>query len=312
MSSEINKKTDNFLQEFNGIKSIIRSKIDNIQPPSNGDTSEILKANLDEIQSDLERMKFLLAEGSLFLPSYTLKSAQDAFNQLTKDYEQKHDELIPRKKFSFAKKTRPPNSELHRGDKKHSQDVIDFVKSSSSSPSALHNKSTDADPTKSVSFKDLTGMSIRNTKEEGESIDVTGKDVTIVNLIDCDIEIQGSPKTVYIDNLRNCSIKVGPVSASIMVYNCNDSRLHLVAQQLRIHNTKNCQFYIHISSRSIIEDCSGLKFGQLKPWYDGMNCDFEKAALDINRNNWQCIDDFNWPSKSLKSPNYELILESDQ
>src|SRR5687767_11288244 len=110
MSSEINKKTDSFLEQFNRIKSSLRSKIDSIQHSalggSNGDPNEALKAELDEIERNLDQMKLLLTEGSLFLPSYTLKSAQDAFNQLTKDFQLRRDELVPRKKFSFAKKTR--------------------------------------------------------------------------------------------------------------------------------------------------------------------------------------------------------------
>lgn len=307
MSSEINKKTDIFLEEFNRLKSTVKHELEDIRPSidtgeGKGDAKEELKVAIGDIEQNLLRMKNLLAEGALFLPSYTLKSAQDSFNQLTKDFQQKHDELIPRKKFTFGQKTRPLDTELTQVFKKQSEDAIDFVKSQS-----LENR---ADPTKSVEFKNNRSKSVRNFKEE--KIDVTGKEVTIVDMVDCDIEIQGSPKTVYVNRLINCTLKLGPVSASVMVHDCEGTQFYFAAQQLRIHNTKKSVFFIHVSSRCIIEDCDGLKFGRYKLWYDNISEDFAKAELDMDKNNWQCIDDFNWPSKGLKSPNYDLLTESNQ
>jgi hypothetical protein len=45
--------------------------------------------------------------------------------------------------------------------------------------------------------------------------------------------------------------------------------------------------------------------------YENMEHHFKIAGLDINRNNWNLVDDFNWLASDKPSPNWH-ILKADK
>ena len=43
--------------------------------------------------------------------------------------------------------------------------------------------------------------------------------------------------------------------------------------------------------------------------YDGLDEQFTKLGLDINTNNWNQLDDFNWLASDQPSPNWSILSE---
>jgi hypothetical protein len=82
---------------------------------------------------------------------------------------------------------------------------------------------------------------------------VTQQVVGIFRMEDSTVILKGSPSAVHVRGLRNCKLLTGPVSGSIFVDHCQSCTFVLACQQLRIHTTTDSSFYIHVTSKAIIE-----------------------------------------------------------
>uniref|UniRef100_A0A0K8TAQ4 C-CAP/cofactor C-like domain-containing protein n=1 Tax=Lygus hesperus TaxID=30085 RepID=A0A0K8TAQ4_LYGHE len=99
---------------------------------------------------------------------------------------------------------------------------------------------------------------------------------------------------------------------SVMVEHSVNGVFAFPCQQLRVHNTKSTDFHIHVTTRAIIEDTTGVRFGPYRYSYDGLDAHYEESGLDRDRNNWDDIDDFNWLVNNKQSPNWTKIPQEDQ
>lgn len=152
----------------------------------------------------------------------------------------------------------------------------------------------------------ITGF--KNFKDETKTLDaesVDSKDVVLDSMNNCKVFIKGSPCSLRILNLKNCFIFCGPVSSSVFISECNNCVFQIACQQSRIHDSTECMVFLHVTSRSVIENSSKLKFGCFSWEYDELGEDFKKSGLDLNTNNWNQVDDFDCLVKP--SPNYTLI-----
>ena len=93
-----------------------------------------------------------------------------------------------------------------------------------------------------------------------DAFNVNRKDVAIENLQQCEIFLKGVPSSLQIKNLHTCVLIVGPCSRSILIDQCKQCEFALACQQLRIHNSNECDFYVHITAQPIIEDSYDLRF----------------------------------------------------
>ncbi|CAI9592299.1 unnamed protein product, partial [Staurois parvus] len=112
--------------------------------------------------------------------------------------------------------------------------------------------------------------------------------------------------------LSGCRVLCGPVSTSIFVDNCRDCLFAFPCQQLRTHTTRDSRFYLHVTSRAIIEDCTNLRFSPFTWSYPEILEDYRLSGLDRSRNNWDQVDDFNWLAMGVKSPNWSVIPEEER
>lgn len=150
------------------------------------------------------------------------------------------------------------------------------------------------------------------TKHDNEFLtlsnaDVEKKDVVLSSLTGCRVLIQGSPSTVHVTSVQDCIILCGPTSGSVFVDDCLKSTIVVACHQLRVHRTSNTSFYLRVTSRAIIEDCSSVQFAPYNWMYAGLDEDFRKAGLDQQRNNWNAVDDFNWLAADKQSPNWSVM-----
>lgn len=155
-------------------------------------------------------------------------------------------------------------------------------------------------------LRDNIGLSGLTGEERTlNSDEIEQKEVVLDSLTDCLISIQGAPSALRLINLQQCKIFSGPASGSVFISNCQQCQMQIAGHQLRIHDTVDCDIYQHVRSRSIVENCSKLRFGCYSWSYDQLDADFGKAAMDRTVNNWTQIDDFNCLSNP--SPNWSLI-----
>ncbi|KAG8584309.1 hypothetical protein GDO81_008770 [Engystomops pustulosus] len=247
---------------------------------------------LDDVSGRIQRLQKLLNDSMMFLPSYDIRQAQDQLLRLQGALEVRRQELQPKKKFAFKsrKKEAPTGA------------ASDTVPSSAPANRA---KETPSQP--QCGLQGLSGQVLYMEPDE-----IRQNDVQLSQLRDCTVTLAGSPGTLHIRDLSGCKVLCGPVASSVFVDNCTDCLFTFPCQQLRTHSTHDCRFYLHVTSRAIIEDCSRLLFAPFTWSYPNIQQDYERAGLDQSRNNWDQVDDFNWLAMGVKSPNWDVIPEEER
>lgn len=157
---------------------------------------------------------------------------------------------------------------------------------------------------KSCGFKGIKEQDLR--MDETQSIH---QDIMLSDLEKCNVKILGLPSALHMNQLKNCTVLCAPVSTSIFINECTNCTFVLACQQLRVHKTSQSSFYLHVSSRAIVEDCTDVGFAPFLLEYQEKDENFKAAGLDPDENNWTLVNDFNWLRKDEHSPNWFIIDE---
>ncbi|KAM4040530.1 tubulin-specific chaperone C [Anomaloglossus baeobatrachus] len=252
---------------------------------------------VDEVSGRLQRLQKLLNDSMMFLPSYDVRQAQEHITRLQAALEARREQLQPKKKFTFkSRKKEAPAPTV-------TQAAAPLQPTAPGTPA----EGTPAQPHTQCGLRGLSGQLLSMEAEE-----IRQRDVQLSQLQDCTVTLPGSPATLHIRGLSGCRVLCGPVTSSVFVDNCTNCLFAFSCQQLRTHSTKDSQFYLHVTSRAIIEDCSGLRFAPFTWSYPSIQQDYERTGLDQNRNNWDQVDDFNWLAMDVKSPNWSIIPEEER
>ncbi|GFQ71108.1 tubulin-specific chaperone C [Trichonephila clavata] len=285
--TSVYEQTDYFNTTFNYQKQQIESKLLNAQ---NVDKSGLI-SYFDEVVRDFQDLQKFLSDSTLFLPTYDIKKGQESLKVLQEEIQAAQNDLIPKKKFAFKNKKKIPNG----------------IKASACLEKIqLNNVNEPMSMVKlcKCGFKDMSDQNLVKFSDEIEK-----QDVGLHHLKNCTIHLYGAPSTIFISGLIDCHIFAGPVSTSVFIENCTGCTFVFACQQLRVHSCTNCYFYLHITSRTIIEDCKELYFAPYNWTYDGQDEDFVISGIDRHNNNWNSIDDFNWLVIGTPSPNWLLLDE---
>lgn len=278
-----NEKIDVFDTNFNEIKEEIEEKL------TQDIEQDQLKEYVDDVMQDIRRLQKLLTDSTKFLPSVRITFVQNIINKLEKDLKVKEEQLKPKKKFAFkkAKKVQGPLKSNLKIEK--TEETIE-------------------------STKDI-GFSLEEREDENivlEQEQINQKDILLSKMKNCTVRILGCPGTVHLVNIDNCTILSGPSSTSVFIELSKNSKVVMAAQQFRIHKTESTDFYIHVTSRAIIEDCKNVRFAPYALNYENLEDHYKLSGLDKETNNWQLVNDFNWLTTSKKSPNWDVIPENDR
>lgn len=253
------------------------------------ETNYMKTENFPNILQKIYELQGFVNDSKTFLPAYNMKKCSNEIKDVTKCYEQMHEKLMPKKKFTFGK--RPPKSV-----------VKDKVENKFESINELKFYKED------YGFKNRSNENLKLTEDKTLS-----KDIALDVLTNCNILICGTPSTVRVSSVTSCKI-FACASTSIFVENCKDTIFMCASQQLRIHDTVATDFYIYVTSSAIIENCKQLRFAPLSLNNPLIKMSFEMANFDESNNNWKVINDFDWLSSYESSPNWCEIpeLERDQ
>ncbi|KAH6606022.1 hypothetical protein Trco_005175 [Trichoderma cornu-damae] len=130
------------------------------------------------------------------------------------------------------------------------------------------------------------------------------------DLKDCVIDLsiptaQGVPfPGLILKDIDRCLIVAGRVNGPIHINDVSNSTLVVIARQVRIHNCRDVNIYLHCASHPIIEDCSGMRFAPLPSCY-------LTEADKSTENQWDQVDDFKW-LKTTQSPNWTTLSEAQR
>lgn len=145
-----------------------------------------------------------------------------------------------------------------------------------------------------------------------ESNQVNGKDVAIENLEHCEIFLKGIPASLHIKNLHGCVIIVGPCSKSVEIDECHQCEFALACQQLRVNTSEECDFYVHITAKPIIEDCHHCRFAPYNVEYQSKQNDILQSGLSWTIDYWDSVIDLHHEMVDSHSPNWETIDEEER
>lgn len=243
-----------------------------------------------EVQNEINDLQRYLSTSTFFLNEYKIKVCQNTITDLCKQLENLKAELIPKKKFGFKSKKIVKTSA-----EKYTLDKLDGAKDTSTSEDRMK-----------WTFANRKNELIQLPREKVDDQTITGSDLT-----NCVIRLEGHSGSLQFAKLENCLVICGPTARSIFLDDCSNCKFVVACQQLRCHRSRNCDLYLKVTSRAIIEDCRGIQVAEYNDHYEALDDDLVKSGLDATVNNWNILDDFNWLSTDKPSPNWSL-LEPDQ
>eukprot|EP01102_Stenamoeba_stenopodia_P012043 TRINITY_DN3754_c0_g1_i1.p1 TRINITY_DN3754_c0_g1~~TRINITY_DN3754_c0_g1_i1.p1 ORF type:complete len:304 (-),score=64.82 TRINITY_DN3754_c0_g1_i1:18-872(-) len=230
------------------------------------------------------------------LPSHSQLQLQQRINNLQREIEARNQQVAPTKKFSFRNRENTT--------KNKTQSVSDG--GNTITPSAVTSSSISNSPEESaVSVCNRIGLETTITLSEQLKQPVLFSDLT-----DCKITLKGTEiQSLIGKRLKNCQVSLGEgshVQSSIFLDECMDCVFVMSSQQLRVHNSVRCDFYLYVKSNPIIEESSALRFASFQQCLSSpTNATSTSNSRDDNK--WSQVEDFNW-RRAGPSPNWSLLL----
>lgn len=253
---------------------------------------------LEEAANRLQGLRKLLNDSVLFLAPYDLRQGQAALAQLQVTLAERRQELQPKKRFAFKARKKDAAGSTQ----------VDAAPVASAAPSPpLATEEGAPGLSWACGFSNLESQDLEKNADE-----LHQRDILLSDLTNCTVRLRGNPNTLRLAKARGCKVLCGPVSTSVFLEDCRDCILAVACQQLRVHTTKNTRIFLQVTSRAIVEDCSGIQFAPYTWSYQGIDKDFQDSGLDRGRNNWNHIDDFNWLAQNVASPNWSILPEEDR
>lgn len=288
---EDNRKAVNyFLDQF--AKSHHAIENDLIKLASGIIENSLVPSTINKISKDIQTLQKYFSASTMILCLHDVRKSQERIQVLQQNLQELEEKLIPKKKFGF--KARKPQ-----------------IKES------VHVHVADEPDCGEMLQKMLVENDFGIKNKENETLvmranSISEKDVALSNLIRCTVKLMGSPGTLHISNLNDCTVLSGPVVRSVFIENCKNCKFVLPCQQLRVHLSQECDFYLHVTSRAIIEDSTSVRVAPYNWNYEGFDDEFESLCWDHKKNHWDSIDDFNWLASDKPSPNWSIMPETDR
>jgi hypothetical protein len=244
-------------------------------------------SELDSLVQASRELSANLHDAAQELSTYDLQQQMAALKGLDEKIAQRREELAPRAKFSFKRKSKPAQA-------------ASAPKESAPAASASNRE---------VSAVPLDALLIEAKTKEKIVLKPGGKDVMLKDLSDCEVHLLDVVGALRVQNLQRCIIWAPAVATSCLLYNCTESVFVFVAQQLRLHDSDRLALYLHTKSSPIIEGCKRIAFGPYPPdaLYDDSEATWAIIGLKPNNDDstWADVQDFHW-HKTTHSPNWKL------
>jgi hypothetical protein len=150
---------------------------------------------------------------------------------------------------------------------------------------------------------DLSRLLAEKTRRQARE----GVDLALAHLSDCTVVVLGVTRALRAESLQRCHLYLAPVAGSLLLAHLTDCVLFAPARQVRIHDSRNSDFYLRCASRPILERSSGLRFAPYSMRYDRLATHLREAGLEhVPEDAWRSVDDFDW-LRQQASPNWSVL-----
>jgi len=254
-----------------------------------------LERMFTETDASYSSVNTFTSERALHLPAYDQRQMQIALKELQQTMSDTRLVCIPPTKFSFKMKRKARLKNKASAAAKEAEPAA-----------APAESSVKIDVPEQPSISDKVG-------EEIYMVNEGGKDLNIANCKDCVITIRGVVGAMYINNVVNCTLWIGPVGAGMLVEKAEQCKFFVASHQLRIHNAKQTDFFCLTNSPPIIEHSDELRFAPNATTYAGFDEDLEVCGIrrSDSAGNWNEVKDFDW-LRQQHSPHWAEVPEDDR
>ncbi|KAK0384603.1 hypothetical protein NLU13_8689 [Sarocladium strictum] len=284
---------------------------------------------IDHILAGVAKLQNEVADAAEFTPSYdrrqyadTVKSLQDALNATIA-------KVTPRSRFQFKRPSKPTahvdmgapmnDPRLHPGSLSSTNHATTtsaptHQRTESQSDARDYNASLSAPSsslTRRPSFSSATSITLTSHADLHILLPPSASAATssgsLTNLRRCVVDLSEPAATspfrgLAIRDVAESVLVAGRVDGPVHITAVTNSIIVVSARQVRIHECKNVDVYLHCTSHPIIEDCSGMRFAPLPAPY---------TTSDGTENQWDQVDDFKW-LKAGPSPNWTTLSEAER
>jgi hypothetical protein len=339
-------KVREFASEFESGKREVTRKSSAVQEAHRVGGAAASRAALAECTAAIERLQALVSDGSHFLPSYDVRKAQSAVDELRKAIGAAREAVAPRKAFSFASRRKEKRTAAKAAKAAAAAAAADVAPaaeaSAAASASAAPSTFRAGDVVTDVAAESTLDLSTAQrahivSNRIGETIcigaaELAGgegaapeerKALRLSQLRDCTIFIQGVAGSLRAEKLVGCRIYAGPVTGSCLMFEVEQCVVAIAARQFRLHRCVGTDFYVRSRSGPIIEHCSALRFAPYHVRYAGLDAELslplvglpalataEAVAQEEASGAWSDVKDFNW-HRAQHSPNW-CVLPLDE
>ena len=250
------------------------------------------KNKIEELLNKIKNYREQFYNVMEFLPSHDKLTYSKNYDDYIEKVNNIKKDFFPKKKFAFSNKNKKTEIKTNKENNENNlnnnnNNIVDNI---------LKNDITD------FIIKDLSN----DLNKKISSQETLNKNNLIIeNINNSTIYILQNFKACYIKNITNSNIFIGSVAGGTHITSSKDSNIYLITHQLRIHETFNTKFYVLINSNPIIEKSKELIFYPLKIKYNDYNENVKISGIDVNKNNWNNVQDFQWLKKE-KSPNFDV------
>ncbi|SAM05678.1 hypothetical protein [Absidia glauca] len=291
--------SNTFWIDFKKEKQAIEQTIDHSQQVAKSQ----LPDHFNTILQQINQLEKRITEATTFIPSYDERQYALQIRDLTGLLDTTRTQLTPKPKFSFktklGNKQKPKETKPAQGKYTHT----DFA-SLLTLPAwiiVLASKPTDQTPLleNTISFTNLENQVLTLSEHNAPST-TAAVDISLSYLSRCVVWLPTDTmtvSTVHLKQVKDCIIVCGNVQGSILIYGLEDSILTVNCHQFRMHDAKNVDVLMHVSSRPIMEDSSAIRVGSTQD---------QKSSVS---NYFDQMDDFNW-LKQQASPHWRVLDSS--
>ncbi|KAI1363656.1 tubulin binding cofactor C-domain-containing protein [Xylaria arbuscula] len=324
---------EKFFRHFQAEVTLIQDEIDSLATVSS--IAGERQTGIDKVLAGISRLSNEVMDANDFIPSYDQRAYSQAIKALTEKLNVTTGKNGPKSRFQFKSRNtnatvaQSPDPRMYRpGGSDGSQDVdntgskvveaetrdavgtlpaISNVKNYNEEISRSDKEGGVRKPSfstaKNIAISDHTGLHIMLPSTASRAT----SSGSLTNLSRCIVDMvvptsTGTPFAgLVLKNIKHSLIIAGHVAGPAHITGIEDSIIVVAARQVRMHDCKNVQVYLHCASHPIIEDCSQVTFAPLPSFYGN-----ESTTPETNQ--WDQVDDFKW-LKDTASPNWGILPE---
>ncbi|RYP46201.1 hypothetical protein DL768_007557 [Monosporascus sp. mg162] len=310
----------------------IQDQIDDLAAlsPVNGERQMCV----DTILAGISRLNNEVIDAGDYIPAYDQRAYSQAIKALTEKLNETTGKFKPKSRFQFKPRAQNATAQAGAADPRSqapsqqrspaspsvaAADDKDENAASSQSPSKDYNAEL-RDPAaaktgevRKPSFSQARGIALEGHEALHIALprSATKSSASVTDLDRCVVDMSaptaegGRPFAgLALRNVRRSLVVAGRVDGPAHVTGVESSVVVVAARQVRMHDCRDVDVYLHCASHPIIENCSGVRFAPIPAAY----LPEEMSGVP---NQWDQVDDFKW-LKSEPSPNWSVLPEGER